>query len=436
MPCFNASEITLGQVPIDADQQPDSVEREINRVIESGHHQLILSGPSGSGKGTQASKLSRRFGVVIVAPGELLRKAIYDSTELGLKAKAYMDGGKLVPDDLVIQLVQDKLNTPECRLGGWVLDGYPRTVGQAKALTDAGIIAEHCFALSAPEDTLIERCIHRRVDPVTGETYHLKTNPPPEDDEIRERLVKRHDDEEKTIQTRLAQFSENAQAISRVFSDITHGINAEQEPAKIFKDIVKILEADSPLFDAGLNKDRPSTSGVVHVQTVELGEDKPVAFKQMTLPGDPVAQLRIIQVNDVYELENLAHLANLIKEYRTENTVTVMPGDFLAPSPLSSLDGGAAMIEIMNDTPIDYVCFGNHEWDVGMVSLQAAIKNFRGKWINSNMKDFSTDKIMPAYEILQVRCCCSSSACGKLCAGGGRRSHSQGCFVGVANRRP
>ena len=157
----------------------------------TGIRQFIIGGPPGTGKSTQAARLVANYGVAHVDPGEMLRQAVATGSELGLKAKAYMDGGKLVPDDLVIQLVQDKLNTPECRLGGWVLDGYPRTVGQAKALTDAGIIAEHCFALSAPEDTLIERCKARDSDAT-----------------------------KEGIQARLADFAANAELVSSELKDM------------------------------------------------------------------------------------------------------------------------------------------------------------------------------------------------------------------------
>ena len=124
--------------------------------------QFVIAGPPASGKGSQALQIVKRYGVVHVAPGVLLRKAVSSGSAIGLQAKKYMDAGELVPDDLVIRLVQQKLNTPECRLNGWLLDGYPRTAKQAQALCDAGVAPEHYFLLDAPADLLVERCTHRR----------------------------------------------------------------------------------------------------------------------------------------------------------------------------------------------------------------------------------------------------------------------------------
>ena len=198
-------------------------------------------GPPGSGKSSLAKKIHERYGVVPVAPGALLRQAIADSTEIGVEAKKCMDAGELVPDDLVIRLVHQKLNTPECRLNGWLLDGYPRTAKQAQALCDAGVLPEHYFLLDAPADMLIERCTHRRVDPHTEAIYNLKTNPPPNCEEILERLVQRSDDKPETIPKRIELFHAHIDSVSSYYSEISQKIDAERDSEAVYTELSRVI---------------------------------------------------------------------------------------------------------------------------------------------------------------------------------------------------
>ncbi len=131
---------------------------------------LIISGAPASGKGTQCEKIIEEFKTPHLSTGDMLRAAVKAGSPLGKEAKAYMDAGKLVPDSLVINLVKEKLASPECVNGGWLLDGFPRTGEQAKALQQANINPDKVILLDVPDSALIERVTGRRTDPVTGTT--------------------------------------------------------------------------------------------------------------------------------------------------------------------------------------------------------------------------------------------------------------------------
>ena len=165
---------------------------------------LILLGAPGAGKGTQGSLLAERLEVPKIATGDILREAVRQGTPLGLEAKRYMDAGELVPDEVILGLVREALDSDAARDGA-VFDGFPRNVAQAEALD--GILAERgrsldaVVALDVPADAVVERMSGRRTDPVTGEVYHVLHNPPPA--EIAGRVVQRPDDREETVRHRL-----------------------------------------------------------------------------------------------------------------------------------------------------------------------------------------------------------------------------------------
>ncbi len=152
-----------------------SVVRAFTRAFATKVHRLIISGAPASGKGTQCEKIIDEFKVPHLSTGDMLRAAVKAGSPLGKEAKAYMDAGKLVPDSLVINLVKEKLATPECVNGGWLLDGFPRTGEQAKALQQANINPDKVILLDVPDAALIERVTGRRTDPVTG-TMCSETN--------------------------------------------------------------------------------------------------------------------------------------------------------------------------------------------------------------------------------------------------------------------
>lgn len=165
---------------------------------------LILLGAPGAGKGTQGSTLAENLGIPKIATGDILRNAVRDGTELGRKAKEFMDAGELVPDDLILGLVREALAQPAAANGA-IFDGFPRNVAQARSL--ATILAEQNRTLDAvvlldvPDDVIVERMSGRRTDPQTGQVYHVRYNPPPA--EIADRVVQRPDDQEETVRNRL-----------------------------------------------------------------------------------------------------------------------------------------------------------------------------------------------------------------------------------------
>lgn len=151
--------------------------------------QFIISGPPACGKGTQCAKIMNKYKCVHISTGDLLRAEVDKMSEIGKKAKAVMDEGKLVDDDLVIGLVRARLQLPDCVANGWLLDGFPRTPAQAKALQTENVIPNAVVILNVPDDVLIKRVAGRRTDPVTNAVYHLEFNKPPDDKEILDRYL-------------------------------------------------------------------------------------------------------------------------------------------------------------------------------------------------------------------------------------------------------
>ncbi len=166
---------------------------------------LILLGPPGAGKGTQATFIKERFGIPQISTGDMLRAAVKAGTPLGLAAKKVMDAGGLVSDDLIIGLVKDRLTQPDCK-AGYLFDGFPRTIPQADALRDAKVLVDYVLEIDVPDSDIIERMSGRRAHLASGRTYHVKFNPPKQpdrDDLTGEPLVQRDDDKEETVRKRL-----------------------------------------------------------------------------------------------------------------------------------------------------------------------------------------------------------------------------------------
>ena len=172
---------------------------------------LIITGAPASGKGTQAERIIERYGVVHLSTGDILRAAAKAKTPLGVRAEEFMSAGQLVPDELIISLVVARLGEPDCAARGWMLDGFPRTAGQAAALRAAGMEPDVTLCLDVPDDVLVDRVCTRRLDPVTGRIYNAKALPT--DEEVVRRLTQRPDDTEPVARKRLATYYSNLEAL-------------------------------------------------------------------------------------------------------------------------------------------------------------------------------------------------------------------------------
>eukprot|EP00977_Amphora_coffeiformis_P005373 scaffold1147_cov172-Amphora_coffeaeformis.AAC.2 len=203
---------------------------------------LIIAGAPASGKGTQCEVIKEKFGIVHLSTGDMLRAAVAAQTPVGKKAKDFMDSGKLVPDEVIIGVVKDRLEESDCQEKGWLLDGFPRTQAQAQALEDAGIEADCFIFLNVPDEVLVERVVGRRTDPETGKIYHMKFSPP-EDEQVKARLEQRSDDTEEKVVVRLEQFHANVEAVKDSYTDISVSIDGNQKPDIVSQEIIKAVEA-------------------------------------------------------------------------------------------------------------------------------------------------------------------------------------------------
>ncbi|WBA18718.1 adenylate kinase [Salinivibrio kushneri] len=166
---------------------------------------IILLGAPGAGKGTQAQFIMEKYGIPQISTGDMLRSAIKAGTELGLKAKAVIDAGELVSDDIILGLVKERISQDDCA-NGFLLDGFPRTIPQADGLKEIGVAIDYVLEFDVPDDVIVERMSGRRAHLASGRTYHVVYNPPKvegKDDVTGEELVVRDDDKEETVRARL-----------------------------------------------------------------------------------------------------------------------------------------------------------------------------------------------------------------------------------------
>ena len=197
---------------------------------------LILLGAPGAGKGTQAAFICQKFGIPQISTGDMLRAAVKAGTPLGLQAKAVMDAGQLVSDELIINLVKERLTQPDCA-NGFLFDGFPRTIPQADAMKAAGVKLDYVLEIDVPSDPIIERMSGRRSHPASGRTYHVKFNPPKvagQDDVTGEPLVQREDDKEETVKKRLQVYSDQTRPLVDYYS---HWAQAEPAAAPKYRAI-------------------------------------------------------------------------------------------------------------------------------------------------------------------------------------------------------
>lgn len=206
---------------------------------------IILIGPPGSGKGTQAKRINARLGIPHIASGDMLREAVSKETPLGKQADDYMERGALVPDNLVIELIIERISQADAR-EGFLMDGFPRTLPQAEALDKAlersHFHLDHVLHFIVPDNVIIERTTGRRNDPKTGKIYHLTFNPPPP--EIMSRLIQRRDDSEEIVTKRLAKYHKETEPIIPFYQEKglirdINGVGTLEEVEKRFLEALK-----------------------------------------------------------------------------------------------------------------------------------------------------------------------------------------------------
>jgi adenylate kinase len=167
---------------------------------------VILLGAPGAGKGTQARFITEKFGIPQISTGDMLRAAVKAGSALGLKVKGVMDSGGLVSDDIIIDLIKERITQPDCA-AGFLFDGFPRTIPQAEALQEAGVTLDHVLEIAVDDEEIVGRLSGRRVHPASGRVYHTEHNPPQvagKDDQTGDDLIQRDDDQEATVRHRLS----------------------------------------------------------------------------------------------------------------------------------------------------------------------------------------------------------------------------------------
>lgn len=216
---------------------------------------IMLLGAPGAGKGTQASFICQYFNIPQISTGDMLRTAVKEGSSLGQKAKHIMAQGKLIPDDIIIPIVQERLQQPDCE-NGFLFDGFPRTIGQAEALKDHDISLNYVIEIDVPDEEIIKRLSGRRIHPASGRVYHIQYNPPKHegvDDITGEGLIQREDDQEETIRHRLMVYRQQTRPLIDYYQTLSHQqldnapvfyrISGQGTVEEIKKNILKILDS-------------------------------------------------------------------------------------------------------------------------------------------------------------------------------------------------
>lgn len=213
---------------------------------------LILLGAPGAGKGTQATFICQKYGIPQISTGDMLRAAVKAGTPLGIEAKKVMDSGGLVSDDLIIDLVKERIAQPDCDKG-FLFDGFPRTIPQADAMKAAGVKLDYVLELDVPFSAIIERMSGRRSHPASGRTYHVKFNPPKlegEDDETGEPLIQREDDKEETVGKRLDVYSAQTRPLVAYYSSWAESAPADAPKYRAISGMGAVDEITARAFSA------------------------------------------------------------------------------------------------------------------------------------------------------------------------------------------
>ena len=210
---------------------------------------IVMLGAPGAGKGTQAKKIAESYGVPHISTGDIFRANIKNDTDLGRKAKVYMDKGELVPDELVVDLIMDRFAEPDCS-NGYVLDGYPRTIPQAEALDNAlkanGESLDFAVNVDVPDEEIINRMSGRRACLKCGSTYHIIFNPPLKEgvcDKCGDVLVQREDDKEETVKNRLDIYHEQTEPLEKYYAEagLLHNVDGTKSMDEVFESIKTVI---------------------------------------------------------------------------------------------------------------------------------------------------------------------------------------------------
>ncbi|CAL94090.1 adenylate kinase [Azoarcus olearius] len=213
---------------------------------------LILLGPPGAGKGTQANFIKEKFGIPQISTGDMLRAAVKAGTPLGIEAKKVMDAGGLVSDEIIIGLVKDRLQQDDCK-AGYMFDGFPRTIPQADAMKDAGVPIDFVLEIDVPDSEIVERMSGRRAHLASGRTYHVKYNPPKvegKDDVTGEDLVQRDDDKEETVKKRLDVYHAQTKPLVEYYSSWAASGDAKAPKVRKISGLGAVDEITARAFDA------------------------------------------------------------------------------------------------------------------------------------------------------------------------------------------
>ena len=213
---------------------------------------LILLGAPGAGKGTQAAFICQKYGIPQISTGDMLRAAVKAGTPLGLQAKSVMESGGLVSDELIINLVKERIAQPDCAQG-FLFDGFPRTIPQADAMKAAGVKLDYVLEIDVPFDAIIERMSGRRSHPASGRTYHVKFNPPKvegKDDVTGEPLVQRDDDKEETVKKRLDIYHSQTKPLVEFYSKWSATGDGKAPKVKKVAGVGSVDSITKSVFDA------------------------------------------------------------------------------------------------------------------------------------------------------------------------------------------